>query len=40
MIRFKKIALAPATFALLVAFGVASRAADAPAAGPPTRLGR
>jgi ubiquinol-cytochrome c reductase cytochrome c1 subunit len=31
MIRFKKIALAPATFALVMAFTVAPRAADAPA---------
>jgi ubiquinol-cytochrome c reductase cytochrome c1 subunit len=32
MIRFKNIALAPATFALLLAFSAAPRAADAPAA--------
>jgi ubiquinol-cytochrome c reductase cytochrome c1 subunit len=32
MIRFKDIALAPATLALLLAFGAAPRAADAPAA--------
>ena len=36
MIRFKKIAMAPATLALLIALGAAPRADEAPAAAPAT----